>query len=242
VAVSEAIARERRARVGGAIALPTPTGTHRYRLVATLTNLGWGPGAIVLGAADFRRAWATRDPTALEVQLAPGADPERARAALQRALTPGWALTVQTTAQRLGQYEGLAREGLDRLSTISRLLLAAAALALAAATGAAIWQRRRAIAAHRLHGFAPAQLRRALLIEAGVVLGSGCLAGALMGVYGHLLLGRWLRLTTGFPAPFSLAGWQTLETFALVAIASIALVLVPSFLATRVPARVALQD
>ncbi len=125
---------------------------------------------------------------------------------------------------------------------ISRLLLVAAALALAAATGAAIWQRRSAIAAYRLHGFLPSQLRRALLIEAGVVLGTGCLAGAVAGVYGHLLLGRWLRLTTGFPAPFSPAGWQTLESFALVATASVVLVLVPSYLATRVPARVALQE
>lgn len=242
VAVSGAIAREQGARVGGTIALPTPTGVRRLRLVAVLTNLGWGPGAIVLGAADFRRAWATRDPTALEVDVRPGADPARVQATLRRALAPGWALTVQTRAQRLAQYERLARQGLDRLTLISRLLLAAAALALAAATGAAIWQRRRAIAAHRLQGFVPGQLRRALLLEAAIVLGAGCLAGALAGVYGHLLLDRWLRLTTGFPAPFSVAGWQVLETFALVATSSLLLVLVPSYLATRVPARVALQD
>jgi len=242
VAVSEGIAREQGAHVGGPIALPTPTGVHRYLLAATLTNLGWGPGAIVLGARDYRRAWGVRDPTALEVDLRPGTDPARAQAALQRALEPGWALTVQTSAQRHAQYERLARQGLDRLTLISRLLLAAAALALAAATGAATWQRRRAIAAHRLHGFARWQLRRALLLEAAIVLGTGCLAGALAGIYGHLLLDRWLRLTTGFPAPFSIAGWQVLETFALVATASLALVLVPSWLATRVPARVALQD
>ncbi|HEX5146726.1 MAG TPA: ABC transporter permease, partial [Conexibacter sp.] len=242
VAVSEGIARQLGAHVGGPIALPTPTGVHRFRLAATLTNLGWGPGAIVVGARSYRAAWGAPDPTALEVHLRPGANPARARAQLQRALTPGWALTVQTTAQRLDQYERLARQGLDRLSVISKLLLAAAALALAAATGASTWQRRRALAAHRLHGFAPGQLRRALLLEASIVLGTGCFVGALAGVYGHLLLGRWLRLTTGFPAPFSIAGWQTLETFALVATVSVALVLVPSYLATRVPARVALQD
>jgi len=242
VAVSEAIARQLHAHVGGPIALPTPTGTRRFALAATLTNLGWGPGAIVLGAADYRRAWATRDPAALEVDVRPDADPARVGAELRRALAGRWALTVQTRAQRIAQYERLAREGLDRLTLISQLLLAAAALALAAATGAATWQRRRAIAAHRLHGFAPGQLRRALLLEAAIVLGAGCLAGALAGVYGHLLLDRWLRLTTGFPAPFSIAGWQVLETFALVATAALALVLVPSYLATRVPARVALQD
>jgi putative ABC transport system permease protein len=242
VAVSEAIARQRNAHVGGTIALPTPTGVHDFRLAATLTNLGWGPGAIVIGAADYRRAWATRDPTALEIDVAPGADPRRVRDALQRALDGRWALEVQTSAERLEQYRGLARQGLDRLSVISMLLLVAAALALAAATGAAIWQRRRALAAHRLHGFLPSQLRRALLIEACIVLGVGCLAGAAAGVYGHLLLGRWLRLTTGFPAPFAPAGWQTLESFALVATASIALVLLPSYLATRVPTRIALQE
>lgn len=243
IAVSEGIAADQGARVGGPIALPTPTGVREFKLAATMTNLGWGPGAVVLGAADYRRAWGSGDPTALEVDVAPGTDPAAARAALQRTLDAGgWALDVQTTAQRLEQYRNLARQGLDRLSLISLLLLVAAALALAAATGAATWQRRRAIAAYRLHGFVPAQLRRALLIEASIVLGTGCLAGAAAGVYGHLLLGRWLRLTTGFPAPFSPAGWQTVQTFALVATVSVVLVLVPSYLATRVPARVALQE
>lgn len=114
VAVSEAIARERGAHVGGPIALPTPTGVRRFTLVATLTNLGWGPGAIVLAARDYRAAWATRDPTALEVDVRPSADPAAVRAQVAQALSPQWALTVQTTAQRIAQYERLTRQGLDR--------------------------------------------------------------------------------------------------------------------------------
>ena len=33
----------------------------RFRVAATTTNLGWSPGAMIIGAADYRRAWATRD-------------------------------------------------------------------------------------------------------------------------------------------------------------------------------------
>jgi putative ABC transport system permease protein len=242
VAVSDAIARAHRTHLGGTLALPTPSGTRSFRVAATLTNLGWGPGAIVMSAADYRRAWKTADPTALEVDLAAGADPTFARTQLRAVLAARPALRVQTTAERGTEFRTLARQGLDRLSQISALLLVAAALSLAAGAGASIWQRRRSLAAYRLQGFLPRQLWRAVLLEAGIVLGIGCLAGAVAGLYGHLLGGRWLRLTTGYPAPFSIAAWQTLEALALVVGATIAIVAVPGYIAAQAPARTGLQE
>jgi putative ABC transport system permease protein len=235
VAVSEQIADAQHVGVGGMLALPTPTGTHRFRIAATLTNMGWGPGAVILSAADYRRDWSTSDPTALEVDLRPGVRPAEAGRAVQAALGHGLALRVQTAAARTAQYDGLARQGLQRLTQISLLLLVAAAIALAAATGAAIWQRRVSLADYRLQGFAARQLWSALLIESGIVLSTGCATGAVAGLYGHLLLGRWLQLTTGFPAPFAPAPLPALATFALVALAALAVIAMPSYRAVRMP-------
>lgn len=241
VAISEQLAHDRHVGVGGRIVLPTPSGAHAYRVAATMTNLGWGPGAVVLSAADYVRAWGTHDPSALEIDLAPGAAAGTVERALQRALGAS-GLRVQTTAERAAQFRALARQGLERLSEISTLLLVAAALSLGAGTAAAMWQRRRALAAYRLQGFLPWQLWRALLLEAAVVLGVGCVTGAVAGLYGHALSGRWLRLATGFPAPFAASGWQTAETLLLVAGTAIALIAVPSWFAAQVPARIGLQE
>jgi putative ABC transport system permease protein len=242
IALSEQLARSRHVGIGDATTLPTPSGLRSFRVAATVTNLGWGPGAVVLSAADYVRAWGTHDPTALEVDVRPEINPRAIRATLQRALGTTGGLRVQTTAERGAQFRALAHQGLERLSEISTLLLVAAALALGAGTAAAIWQRRRSLAAYRLQGFLPWQLWRALLLEAAVVLGAGCGVGAIAGLYGHALAGRWLRLATGFPAPFATSGWQTGETLALVAGTAIAMIALPSWFAAQVPARVGLQE
>src|SRR5690606_19621797 len=127
-------------------------------------------------------------------------------------LGTGAALSVQTRAERKAQYASLSRQGLTSLTQISTLLLLGAALAVAAALTAAIWQRRPRLAALKVQGFDARQLWRALLIESAIVLGIGFAVGAVVGIYGHLLASRYLETTTGFPAPFSLAAQQLLLT------------------------------
>jgi putative ABC transport system permease protein len=149
---------------------------------------------------------------------------------------------VQTNRQRSLQADALAREGLDRLTQISLLLPVAAALAMAAAMGASMWQRRRSLASLRIQSFRPSQLRVILLYESGLVLATGCLTGACAAVYGHALIDRYLRQVTGFPAPFSTAIPQGLEIFAAIAGAALVVLLIPGVIASRVPPHLALQE
>jgi putative ABC transport system permease protein len=152
------------------------------------------------------------------------------------------ALQVQSVAQRDAQFETNARQGLRSLSQISTLLLIAAALAVAAALSASIWQRRPRLASLKIQGFDRRQLWRALLAESAFVLGIGCIVGALLGEYGHALAGRELRLSTGFPAPFAPGGLQVLITLALVAGIAMLVIAVPGLLAAKVPARASFQE
>lgn len=242
ITISQQIAADRAVEPGDTLAVPTPTGTVGYRVAATTTNLGWPPGAIVLNSADYRSGWATADPTAFEVDVRPGEDLNVVKGSLQDALGPEVALRVQTTRERADEAIAQTRQGLERLGQISTLLLIAASLAMASAMGASIWQRRAALAALRLQSFRPSQLARVLLLEAGLMVGAGCMTGALAGVYGQALIDRYLRLTTGFPAPFTPAGWLTAETFLLVFAAALAVVAVPAYLAAHAPPRLGLQE
>jgi putative ABC transport system permease protein len=242
ITVSQQIARAHHVMPGGTLTLPTPTGPVAYLVAATTTNLGWSSGAIVLNSADYSRAWATSDPSALEVSVRPGAGTQAVKEAVQRVLGPSVALKVQTSGERSAQADALARQGLGRLSQISQLLMIAAALAMAAAMGAAIWQRRPTLASLRIQSFSPRQLRSILLYESVLVLGTGCLTGALAGIYGHLLSDRFLRLTTGFPAPFSPEGLQAVQTTLLIVIAALLALAIPGYVASQAPPRLALQE
>jgi putative ABC transport system permease protein len=242
IAVSQQIAQAAHVRVGQRLTLPTPTGAVSYRVAATTTNLGWAAGAIVLNDADYRRAWATTDLSALEIDVGRDTSSLAVKRAVEGVIGKDSGLRVQTSFGRAAQADVLAREGLGRLTQISLLLVVAAALAMAAAMGASIWQRRRSLASLRIQSFSPLQLRAILLFESTLVLGTGCLIGAAAGVYGHELIDRYLRLVTGFPAPFSPATPQMLETTVAILAATLIVLSVPGYMASRVPPSLALQE
>jgi len=242
IAVSEQIANAEHARVGGVVTLPTPSGAVGYRLAATTTNLGWSAGAIVLNQSDYQRAWGDGDPSALEIDVGPGASLISVTRSVEGVLGEGSALRVQTSAGRASEADSLAREGLGRLTQIALLLTVAAVLAMAAAMGASMWQRRASLASLRIQSFRPSQLRIILLCESGLVVATGCLVGAAAGVYGHALIDRYLRLVTGFPAPFSAAIPQGLESIGAIVGAALLVLAVPGLLASRVPPSLALQE
>jgi putative ABC transport system permease protein len=241
-AVSIGFASDRHLRVGDSFTLPTPSGQAPLRVAAITTNGGWSPGAITLSTPDYQRYWQSSDPTALEVDLRPGVSPRAGKRVVRQALADRPGLFVQTRRERDAQFKANARLGLRSLSQISTLLLISAALAVASSLSAAIWQRRVRLASLKLQGFDYRQLWHSLLLESAIVLSIGCAIGALLGVYGHALASRWLKLITGFPAPFSLGAPQVLLTFTFVAGIALAVVALPGFLASQIPPRASFQE
>ncbi|MHB8242929.1 MAG: ABC transporter permease [Solirubrobacteraceae bacterium] len=241
-AVSNGFATERRLRVGDSFTLPSPSGAVPLKVAAITTNVGWAPGAITLNDNDYRRRWQATDPTALEINLKPGVTPAAGRQQVKNALGHRPGLMVETFNERKARYEESARQGIKSLSEISLLLLIATSLAIASALSAAIWQRRARLASLKSHGFDSRQLWRSLLLESTVLLAVGCLDGAILGIYGHALASRWLKLSVGFPAPFSLG--FGLVALTLVGVICVALVVIalPGLAAARVPPRAGFQE
>jgi putative ABC transport system permease protein len=201
-----------------------------------------GSRSIVLNDADYRHSWDTTDLSALEIGVRRGTSLLAAKRAIEGIIGRDSGLRVQTRSERAAQADVLAREGLDRLTQISFLLIIAAALAMAAAMGASIWQRRPSLASLRIQSYRPSQLRIILLFESTLVLGTGCFIGVVAGVYGHELIDRYLRLVTGFPAPFSPSTPQMLETTIAIIVAALIVLSVPGYIASRVTPSLALQE
>jgi putative ABC transport system permease protein len=239
--VSLAIVEEHHLHIGRPFVLPAPRPT-TFRLAGVSTNIGWAPGAIMINADDFARAWASKDVSAFSVHVDPGTTPRQARSAIQAALGPHTGLAVQTSAQHADKLRAITRQGLTRLSQIATLILLAAVLAMGAAMGAMIWQRRPRLAKLKLEGFARAELWHTILMESFLLLGVGCTTGALFGLLGQQLLDHALSTVINYPVVSSLGIVSAVISLAIVTAAAVVMVAAPGYFASRVPAALALQD
>jgi putative ABC transport system permease protein len=239
--LTQAIAEEHHLRIGSTFTLPTPQPTP-MRVAALSTNIGWAPGAIVMNADDYARAWGSQDASAYNVLLDPGFSPARARLEIERALGHRTGLAVETAAQHADRQNTLSRQGLARLTQIATLILIVAILAMAAAMANMVWQRRPRLAKLKLEGFPVGELWRTIILESVLLVGVGCTTGAVFGLYGQQLLDRALANVIGFPVVYSFGGLVALTSLAIVTAASVAIVALPGYLATGVPPAVALQD
>ena len=239
--LSEALASEHHLHIGQALQLPTPNPTV-LRIAALSTNVGWVPGAIIMNATDYARAWASQDASAYNVILTHGSSPAVATREIRGALGPGSGLSVQTTQTHTAKQIALSRQALASLSQITTLILIVAILAMAAAIGAMVWQRRPRLAKLKLEGIPRAALWHTILIESLILLAVGCVTGAVFGLYGQQLADRALAQTINFPVVYSVTALTALSSLAIVTAAALAILMIPGYLAASVPAALALQD
>jgi putative ABC transport system permease protein len=195
-----------------------------FRIAALSTNMGWPPGAIVLNADDYERAWGSSDISALLARLAPGTTAADGKRALGAALGKNSGLAVETAKERLDEQERSSRAALARLGQIAAMVLISAVIAMATAMGGMVWQRRAFLASVKVEGYNTTQMWKALLLEASVLIGVGCVLGAGFGLLGQGLLSRALTSVTGFPVVYSPAVWSALITCVVVTSAAVAIV------------------
>ena len=247
--LSQALASEQHLQIGQAFTLPSPN-PMTFRVAALSTNVGWAAGAIIMNATDYARAWASKDASAYSVLLAPGVPPTQAAHEIERALGGGWkggreidsGLAVQTTRQHTTRQIALSRQALARLTQIATLILIVAILAMAAAMGAMIWQRRPRLAKLKLEGLPRTQLWHTILLESLILLAVGCVTGAIFGLYGQQLADRALANAVNFPVVYSITMLTALESLAIVTATALAILALPGYLAASVSAALALQD
>jgi putative ABC transport system permease protein len=239
--LSQALAAEHRLHIGDAVSIPSPVPS-TFRVAALSTNIGWAPGAIIMTAADYARAWGSSDASAYNVLLAPSVFPSQGAHEIEGALGPSSGLSVQTAQAHASKQNALSRQGLQRLTDIATLILVVAVLAMAAAMGNMLWQRRPRLAKLKLEGFARSELWRTIVLESLLLLGVGCLTGAVFGLYGQQLLDRALANVINFPVLHSLAALSAARSLAIVATTALLIIAIPGYLAAGVSPAVALED
>jgi putative ABC transport system permease protein len=231
--ISKAIAAQHGLHIGDSFTLPSPRPT-TFRVAAFGTNIGWPPGAIVINASDYARAWESDDASAYAIIAARGASLPALRGQVERALGPASGLSVQTADERERRQRAASRQGLARLTQISTLVLIAAVLAMAAAIGNMVWLRRARLASLKLDGFSDLAVWRALLLESAILVGAGALIGAVFGLFGQVLGSDAILGVTGFPVVFSFGLLGALKSFVLVTAVAVGITAVPGFFLAKV--------
>jgi putative ABC transport system permease protein len=196
--ISTQVAAELGVGVGDRLRLPTAVPI-RLRVAALTTNLGWPSGAIVLNSNDYARAWGSAAASALIATPTRGTTTAFAAQSLRRALGSGSGLIVQTAAERERDQDATSRQGMIRLKQIAVLVLVCAVTAMAAVMVSLIWQRRPFLASVKAEGYSAGELWRSLVLQAALLVGTGCGIGGAFGLLGQRLLSHGLADVTGFP-------------------------------------------
>jgi putative ABC transport system permease protein len=241
VVLSQALAGAHHVHIGERLAIPSPVPS-TVRVAALSSNIGWAPGAMIMSAPEYARLWGSTDASAYNVLLEPGASPARVAGEIAAALGSTSGLAVQSASAHAAEQNALSRQGLERLTQIATLILAVAVLAMAAAIGNLIWQRRPRLAKLKLEGFPRGELWRTILAESLLLLSVGCVTGALLGLYGQQLLDRALANVINFPVVHSIAVLPALASLATVTGAAALIAAVPGYAAAGVAPAVALED
>ena len=239
--LSQALASEHHLRIGSRVSLPTPIPTS-FRVAALSTNIGWAPGAIIMSASGYAQAWGSTDASAYDILLDPHIGLGQIAGEVTRALGPASGLSIQSAQAHAGEQNALSRQGLQRLSQIATLILVVAVLAMAAAIGNMVWQRRPRLAKLKLEGFPRTELWCTILLESLLLLAVGCLTGAVLGLYGEQLLDRALANVINFPVVYSVAFPSAILSLAIVTSSALVIIAIPGYLAAGVPPAVALRD
>jgi putative ABC transport system permease protein len=231
--VSEPFANKHHVKAGDAITLPLGEQRVTFRVIDIFYDYGHEAGYIVLDWGTLRRYLPDTAPTNLAVYLAPGADLDRTRAAIHKVIANKSLMMLSN-----GEIRQQAIRVFDQTFAITYAVEAISILvAIGGVAGALISiviDRRREFGVLRYLGGTSAQIRKLILVEAGLI-------GILANVLG-LALGYVLSLVLVYVINKQSFGW-TIQFHWPVAVllVSLSLVYVATVLAGLFPARLAVR-
>jgi putative ABC transport system permease protein len=231
--VSEPFANKHHVKTGDTITLPL--GEHRvpFRVVDVFYDYGHEAGYIVVDWSTLERYLPNTAPTNLAVYLAPGADLERTRAAIRNAIA-GNSLMMLSNGEIRRQAVRVFDQTFAITYAVEVISILVAIGGIAGALLSIVMDRRREFGVLRYLGGTSAQIRKLILVEAGLI-------GILANVLG-LALGYVLALVLVYVINKQSFGWTIQFHWpSAIMLGSLTVVYVATVLAGLFPARLAVR-
>jgi putative ABC transport system permease protein len=234
VIVSESFAIKHDKQTGDWLALDTPKGKAEFRVAAVYYDYSSDRGIIVMDRAVFSRYFGEPQPTSLSVYLRDGANPDAVRDELLKQLGEQYRVLIFTNASIRAEVLRIFDSTFAITYALEVIAILVAILGVATTLLALILERRREIVMLRLIGAGRRQVRKMVLIEAGLM-------GAVSQTIG-LAVGLLLSLVLIYVINVQSFGW-TIQFHLPVGflLQSSLLILIATALAGLYPARRAAQ-
>jgi putative ABC transport system permease protein len=240
--VSEPLARRRGIAVGDSIPLDTPTGRHRYRVLAVYRDYASDQGYIVLDRSTYLADFGDSLVSTYALYLRRGVSADRGSRAVAALLGPEELVrltdtrTIRTEVRRVLRNTFTVTDALELVAVIVALLSVLGTLA------ALVLERTREIGVLRALGASRGQVTRALLLEGALVAAAGLLLGALTGMLLSGVLVHVLnRESFGWTLELATPWRRTLVRAALLFAAALLAAIPPARRAASVPPREAMS-
>lgn len=188
VVVSEALSLRFGVEPGDRVELPTPAGPRSFLVAAVYYDYSTDRGVAVLDRGTFRRHFGDLRPTSLSLYLRPGADPEAVRLRLMEELGTAHRLFVHSNRTLRAEVLRIFDATFAITYGLEAIAIVVAVLGVAGTLVALVLERRRELAILRLVGADLGQVRRMIVIEAGMLGLVSQLLGALAGLALSLVL------------------------------------------------------
>ncbi|MBI4773599.1 MAG: FtsX-like permease family protein [Deltaproteobacteria bacterium] len=226
ILISEALAARNGLRAGDTMTLITPSGPAGFRVAGVFYNYQFDRGMAYLHRPLFERYYPRDELTGIYVYV----DDPGARARVRERLEKGPADRYDLVIVLQRQLKEYIMEAFDQTFAITYALqiiaIVVAVLAIVNTFSAAILERQREIGILRCMGFVRSQIRKMVLIEAGVIGGIGCLFGLANGLMLALVLiyvinKQSFGWSIQFQTPLASLAWATLLVFVTTLLAGV---------------------
>ncbi|HMY75627.1 MAG TPA: ABC transporter permease, partial [Blastocatellia bacterium] len=169
VVVSESFALKHDKQVGDAITLVTPKGEAQFRINAVYFDYSSDRGVIVMDRGTFTRYWPEPSATSLTVYLREGASADAVREELLRQLGENHRVLIFTNASIRREVLRIFDSTFSITYALEVIAIFVAILGVATTLLTLILERKREIAMLRLVGADRRQIRKMVVIEAGLM-------------------------------------------------------------------------
>jgi putative ABC transport system permease protein len=221
VLVSESFAIKHAKGVGDAIALDTPKGRASFRVAAIYYDYSSDRGIIVMDRGTFSRYYGEPQPTSLTIYLRPGSDSERVRDQLLERFGSRYRVLIYTNGSIRQEVLRIFDSTFAITYALEVIAIFVAILGVATTLLTLILERSREIAMLRLVGADRRQIRKMVVIEAGLMGGVSQAIGLAVGLLLSFLLIHVINVQSfGWTIQFHLPVGFLIQSSALILIAT----------------------
>jgi putative ABC transport system permease protein len=241
--ISEPFARRFAAAAGDRVTLATPRGPRTFRVAGVYRDYSNDRGTVLLDRELYRALFDDARVTSAAVQAAPGADPVLLRRRVREAAEGRYALSITTNRELRREVLNIFDQTFAVTRALEAIAVAVAILGIANALAASAVERRRSFGLLRAVGAQKGQIRRAVMIEAGLTGLTGTAAALAAGAaFAYLLLAVINPQSFGWTVVVNVPGGRLAAAALLVLAASLAAGLLPGRLAAAVDPAAALAE